>query len=198
MKHFLADRCAALAAGGAAVMFLSAGAGVANAATASDLCPPAAVTQPFQQFHDNGDYTLAPGEAADSFAGTGWTLTGGATITATPLLDGSTGTVLTLPPGSAATSPPMCVQTGMPLARMLTQTLGNQPTTKTTFFAELAGSNKLSGGAPVLAKPSWQLSPPVKVAPGLNGSQQMQFTYVAGDQNATVQIYDLYVDPRCH
>src|SRR5690348_4681692 len=67
----------------------------ATAATATTLCPPPILSQPFAG--DSRWYTLAPGETADNFSGTGWILTGGAKIVTTTLLDGRTGSVLDLP-----------------------------------------------------------------------------------------------------
>src|SRR5947209_3117450 len=106
---------------GLAVALAAVGAGSAQAATTAGQCPPATLSHPFAG--DSRWYTLAPGETADNFAGTGWVLTGGAKIVTQTLADGSIGSVLDLPAGSTATSPGMCVDSSYPLARMQTRTL---------------------------------------------------------------------------
>jgi hypothetical protein len=72
-------------------------------------CTTPTLTQPFLSAGDTNLYTLAPGESADSFDGSGWTLLGQAKIVSTRLADGATGNVLDIPGGSVAISPPMCV-----------------------------------------------------------------------------------------
>ncbi len=172
----------------------------AQAASASTTltCPTPALSQPFLSLGDSNWYTLVPGEGADNFAGTGWTLTGGASITATKLADGSTGSVLNLPAGSRAVSPAMCVSGGYPTARMITRTLGSASSASTMFYVSPAGSANLSGGMPVLTTPSWAVSAPVSVAPGSTAAEMVQYTLVAGAKAAALQVYDLYVDPRMH
>lgn len=166
----------------------------ASAATVS--CPEPSLSQPFLAMGDRGDYTLAPGEAAGDFYGGGWTLSGGATIQTTTLADGTAGQVLSLPAGSRAVSPAMCVSAGYPLARMMSRTLGSAPTNATKFFVSRVGSSTLGSGMPVLGTPSWAASPPVNIAPGASGAEQVTYTFVAPAKGATIQVYDLYVDPR--
>src|SRR6202035_3268533 len=74
-------------------------AGSAEAATVSTTCTAPALYQPFLSYLDGNGYSLAPGESIDNFSATGWTLSGGAKISTTKLADGTTGSVLTLPPG---------------------------------------------------------------------------------------------------
>jgi hypothetical protein len=168
----------------------------ASAATTATYCPPTTLFQPFSG--DSRWYTMTPGEAPDAFAGTGWLLTGGAKITTQTLADGSTGTVLDLPAGSTALSPPMCVDSTYPLARMETRTLGKAPDNSTKFFTERVGSSTLSGGIPVLGTTSWAASPPDNVAGAGAGAAQVQFKFVAGNKAADLQVYNLWIDPRMH
>lgn len=172
----------------------------AQAASASTVtaCPTPALSQSFAALGDHNQYTLAPGQAADDFAGTGWTLSGGASIVTTKLADGSTGSVLNLPAGSKAVSPPMCVTGGYPSARMEIRTLGTVSSAGTMFYVSPAGSTTLSGGLPVLATPAWAVSAPVSVAPGSTAAEMVQYTLVQGAKAAAGQVYDLYVDPRMH
>jgi hypothetical protein len=172
----------------------------AQAASASTAltCPTPVLSQPFSALGDTNEYTLAPGQAVDNFTGTGWTLSGGAGIVTTKLADGNTGSVLNLPAGSKAVSPPMCVTGGYPAARMVTRTLGTAASAGMTFYVSPAGSTTLSGGLPVLATPTWAVSAPVSVAPGSTTAEMVQYTLVAGAKAATGQVYNLYVDPRMH
>src|SRR5579875_1844255 len=75
-------------------------------------------SQPFQPFGDSNMYTLAPGQSPDNFTGSGWTLSGGATLTSASLADGASGKTLQMTYGSEAVSPILCVQSNYPTARM--------------------------------------------------------------------------------
>ncbi len=70
-------------------------------------CAPLTFTQALLSAGDSAWYTMVPGESSDNLAGTGWTLSGGASITATTLADGTTGQVLDLPSGATAYTPPI-------------------------------------------------------------------------------------------
>jgi hypothetical protein len=177
--------------------------GVASAATSpSSACPGELFSQPFLSFGDSGFYTLAPGESADNFDGGGWTLSGGASIVTTTLADGSTGSVLDLPAGSSAVSPPMCVSTGFQGGRMMTQVVGPAPggtrlsPPKVTFDTTAVDGNgpgrhmKLPGDA------GWDLSHKIPVAPGDPGTEHVYFTFTSAADSSEVQVYNLYVDPR--
>lgn len=164
-----------------------------SAAASTSRCPEVALTQPFAG--DSNWYTLAPGESADDFAGTGWTLTGGARIVSTTLKDGATGDVLDLPAGATATSPAMCVDSDYPTVRMVTRTLGRAPDNSTSFYTVPVATGRPAGGMPVLGTTAWATSPPDNVSAG-GSSEQVQFKYVAGSKAADLQVYDFYVDPR--
>jgi hypothetical protein len=157
-------------------------------------CPPASLSQPFPG--DPRWYTLAPGEAFDNFAGTGWDLTGGAAIVTETLADGTTGSVLDLPADSSATSPPMCVDGTYPLARMEARTLGKKPDSSATFYTQPVGSSARDDGMPVLGTPEWSASPPAEVAHKKTPAEQVQFRFVAGRKAADLQVYNLYIDPH--
>lgn len=73
-------------------------------------------TQPFLRFLDPLPYVLAPGADFESGAA-GWRLSGGAHVATgnEPWSAGSSS--LLLPPGSSATSPPMCMGLVLPIVR---------------------------------------------------------------------------------
>jgi hypothetical protein len=173
--------------------------GVASADTQpSSACAGEQFSQPFLAFGDSNFYAPVPGESADSFDGAGWTLSGGASIVTTTLADGSQGHVLDLPAGSSAVSPAMCVSTGYPFGRMMTQVVGgaNGPSLVTLGISGVGGNGQ-SRQLPVSGNSStWGLSQVVPVAPGNPGTQQVTFTFTAAPNSTELQVYNLYVDPR--
>src|SRR5450755_2698447 len=50
-------------------------------------CAMPTLTEPFSVYSDTNEYALVPGQAFNSFTGTGWTLSGGATIQTATLAD---------------------------------------------------------------------------------------------------------------
>lgn len=180
-------------------------AGTAQAATATTIldtssCTDPLLSQPFASTHDNNWYTLAPGEGADNFDGTGWILSGGATITTTTLADGSVGTVLNLPSGARAESPLMCVTAAYPSARAeVRDVVGSEGV---FFYVSYEGSNTWAvprnTGQMHGNQTAWTLANPVNVQPaGGIGWQPVRFTFVAGGKTSDFQVYNFYVDPHC-
>ena len=170
----------------------------ATTATSSTTCNTDPVlTQPFLAYRDSNWYTLVPGQTPDNFQGTGWTLTGGAKLLSSSVLDGSTGSVLDLPPGSTVTSPIMCVESGMNLARMITRVVGGPENNSTSFQVYSAAGKTIGGSMGVNGGSSWALSPPVNVVPGsFSGWESVYFTFTAKAKAGDLQLYDFYVDPR--
>lgn len=186
-----------------AVAFLSAGPAQAGPLNMSGMswgtiasCINPSLTQPFLSAGDSNWYTLAPGESPGSFGGTGWTLTGGASIKA-----GQTGSVLDLPSGSQAISPPMCVASDYPTARtMVRNVVGGEGVqvsvayagTKTAAVAQTVG--QVHG-----QRSNWTLSNPVNIHPGnLPGWQLVRFALTPGGTHSDFQVYDFWVDPHMH
>src|SRR5579875_3922887 len=170
--------------------------GQSMAATTTASCSTPVVSQAFLSWGDRNLYTPAPGVAPDSFYSAGWVLTNGATLKSEVLADGSIGLVLDLPPGSSATSPVMCVESGEPYARMVTRMVGTTASSNaTTFYVTPAGSTKLGSGMPVLGGTQWAESPPDNVYPG-SGSEDVYFTYKSNVKFGDLQVYNLFVDPH--
>jgi hypothetical protein len=180
-------------------------AGTAQAAGATTVvdtssCMDPLLSQPFVSTHDNNWYTLAPGESADNFEGSGWVLSGGATMTTTSLADGSVGTVLNLPSGSRAESPLMCVTSGYPRARAeVRDVVGSEGV---FFYVSYEGTNTWAvprnTGQMHGNQTAWTLANPVNVQPeGGTGWQPVRFTFVAGGKTSDFQLYNFYVDPHC-
>lgn len=191
-------------AAGLAVLFAAVAGGSAQAAplvqTSACSQPSYTFSQPFSTVRDSNWYTLAPGQNVNSFDGTGWTLSGGAKLVTTTLADGSTGTVLDLPTGATAVSPPMCVSAAYPSARAQVRDLVGAPSIH--LFVQY--TNTKSWDKPVAAgtfagQTQWINSQPLSLHPGnLYGWQQEVFTLTGGTKGTTdAQVYNFYVDPHC-
>jgi hypothetical protein len=190
-------------AAGLAVLFAAVAGGSAQAATlvTQEACsqPSYSFSQPFSALHDSNWYTLAPGQSVNSFDGTGWTLSGGAKLVTTTLADGSKGTVLDVPAGATAVSPPMCVSAAYPSARAQVRDVVGPPSVH--LFVQY--TNTKSWEKPIAAgvfagQTSWVSSQPLNLHPGnLYGWQYETFTLTGGDKASDAQVYNFYVDPHC-
>jgi hypothetical protein len=159
-------------------------------------CVAPALTQPFRSAGDSNWYTLAPGETPGSFDGTGWTLSGGASIKAG---QNGTGTVLDLPSGAQAISPAMCVSSDYPTARtMVRDVAGAEGVQVLVAYAGTKTESKAQNVGQVHGqRSSWTLSDPLNIHPGnLPGWQLVRFTFVPGGKSSDFQVYDFYVDPH--
>lgn len=171
----------------------------AQAATSSVdtwACSNPLVTQPFTAWGDREWYAMAPGESLDNFAGSGWALSGGASIITERLADGHTGLVLSLPSGSKAVSPDMCIGDGYPIAKtVIRYGSGNNGSVAFTPYDLTTSTPK--GTMQFPGEATWSLTPPVNVLPGaISGWHVMKFTFAAGGRNSVFQLYDFAVDPR--
>jgi|SRR5947209_7639626 len=161
-------------------------------------CQSPMLSQPFSDDGDSNFYAALPGQSSDSFDGTGWTLSGGANVVDTTLADGSTGSVLNLPAGSTATSPPMCVTSAYPTARAMVRSV----TGKGKLAFSVGYQGRRSWATPRVAArllgsaASWS---PSALAPMFSsyarGWQVVEIVLAPGSRNA-YQVYNVYVDPR--
>ncbi|MBV9604797.1 MAG: hypothetical protein JO027_06810 [Solirubrobacterales bacterium] len=184
---------------GLAVLLATVAGGSAQAAapaqTSACSQPGYTFSQPFISLGDSNWYTLVPGQSQDSFIGTGWTLTGGAKLVTTTLADGSVGTVLDLPAGATAVSPPMCVNSQYPDARVDLRQLGNGAALH-AYVAYTGGKSQGQSSGALNGSSTWSVSRAFQLHAGnLVGWQDAQYTFV-GDKGEA-QVYDFYVDPHC-
>ncbi len=165
----------------------------AAAATAPATCTALPVSQPFLSWNDTNWYSQVPGQTGAGFTGTGWTLTGGASVVSTVRADGSSGTVLSLPSGASAISAPVCVSSDYPTARTIVRNVvGNQGLTLSVSYD---GVNYQSAGNLGATGTAWTLSKAWNIKSGpISGWQQVRFKFSAN--KATSQIYNFWIDPR--
>ncbi len=170
------------------------------AKTVAASCEGETFTQPFEAFGDNNLYTLVAGS---QFAGAeeGWTLSGGAKLVTSSHPDGSTGSVLQLPKGAQAVSPPTCVTLLYPTARVWLA--GNRGVVKTQVVYSTAKSVAVARTvAKLQAEGSWSPSPTFEVRPQLGGNAEgprpVRFVFTArgSAKESSSELYELYIDPR--
>jgi hypothetical protein len=163
-------------------------------------CMNPTLSQTFLSNKDRNWYTLAPGQSPNGFTGAGWTLAGGAQIVNTQLQGGRPGSVLDLPSGAVAISPPMCITSDYPTARTLVRNVVGGEGVQ--FYVSYAGTRTWdqpkNTGQLHGQQNGWTISNPVNVQPDHStpGWQIVRFAFVAGGRTSDFQVYDFYVDPR--
>ena len=171
-----------------------------------DGCPARTTTQPFARWLDWSNYTLVPG---GTFEGSlsGWKLTGGAKVVSgneTFYVHGSGEKLaLSLPSGSSATTPPMCVAVLDPTLRYFAANDGgllSLLTVQILYYPPGGGVITLPLGVNVGGS-RWAPSLPTIVAADLlgvlNGGQaQVAFRFTPTGLGAKWRIDDVYLDPR--
>jgi hypothetical protein len=167
----------------------------------------------FQTFHPWGDgayYAYAPNGGLESGA-TGWTLTGGAAVVPGSESFSVHSTAdrysLSLPAGSSATTPPMCVSLFSGKMRLFASNTGASSSHLrvqvvygggTASLLGLVGSTLgLSDVASLTAGSDWQ---PSAAVPMLGGqlpllTQYVQFRFTPADASGSWRIDDVYLDP---
>lgn len=171
------------------------------ATTATTTCTATVDYQPFLPWNDSNWYSLLPGESYDELTGTGWTLTGGASTVTTTVADGTVGTVLNLPKGSKAVTPPICLNNTYPYMRMMLHSIAGGSVSFSISYLQTNGTWKApqSTGSATTPASSWVLTGPVSLASGpYTGWNLGQLTFTGGGTKTTSdsQIYNVYADPR--
>ena len=119
---------AAAAIGAIAVLIALSGAGQAISAAPAQACDYRGAEQVFKPWGDNHHYVLAPDGGFEA-GGAGWALTGGATTVAGNesfyLNDPADQRSLSLPAGSSAVSPPICMSLDTPIFRLFARNTGD-------------------------------------------------------------------------
>jgi hypothetical protein len=174
-------------------------------AASAQACSYTGATQVFQPWGDQHSYVLAPDGGFEA-GGSGWSLQGGASLApeneSFHLNSPGDSTSLSLPTGSSAVSPPLCMQLDTTEFRMLARNSGN-PSSKLRVEAtfSLLGLVKTTVVNTVSAGPEWAPTQEMSTVLGLStlvgtlvpSSIQVRMTPVG--TGGAWQVDDLYVDP---
>ncbi len=166
-------------------------------------CSSETLSQPFQPWFDYSSYAPVPGGTFES-GETSWSLSGAATVTpgneSYHLNGAADSSSLSLPVGSSATSPSMCVGINNPTLRFMARNAGTPLSTlRVDVLLQDAMGNQHSAPLPsVLSGSSWQPTPPLPITvnlltllPGDETAVAFRFTAQGGDWH----VDDVYVDP---
>ncbi len=195
----------------AAAMTASAAA-PAHAASLGLSCPNPTYT-PFVTFRDVDNYAAVPDGGFENGAA-GWTLTGGARVVTgnEPWMVGAPGDThsLSLPAGSSATSPPMCIGLFSKQMRFFAQNsgaAGSQLRVQVIYHggvgALLGGLGSTLGISDKKSFPggkAWDVSPVVPMTGGVLPllTQSVQFRITPLSTGGNWRIDDVYLDPLMH
>jgi hypothetical protein len=170
-----------------------------------DGCPAQKIEHPFARWLDGGNYVLVPGGTMEGSL-TGWKLTGGANVVSgneTFYVHGAGEKLaLSLPSGSSATTPPMCVGVLDPTLRYMAANDGgllSLLTVQILYYPPGGGVLTLPLGLNIGGK-SWAPSLPTIVAANLlgllnGGKANVAFRFTPTGLGAKWRIDDVYVDP---
>lgn len=175
----------------------------------ADICDGTGLTQEFLPWGDAALYALV--DNGEFEAGTtGWTLTGKAGVIqgGNPHRAGSSASALSLPAGSSATSPPICVSHGSPTARMFARTVVRNPAYGSSLKVEVLYTDATRGGQAVKSLgtiPDLTAFDPTRkfslaqgqldIKPDSGGRTWIRYRFTPLYKTSWV-IDDLFVDPR--
>lgn len=182
----------------------------AESAAGEQTCKAPDFSNPLLAFKDPRDYFVAPAGDFEDPSLPGWQLTGGAGVisggSAHAVLGGSQAQSLSLPPGSSATSPEMCVDLNYPTFRFFAAQF--DPDTDSELVVDVIypalhrhnvrEAKKLR----LKAKDGWRLSEAIKLEPQRLGKRwgwrrvALRFRVETGRRSSAYRIDDILVDPR--
>jgi len=177
----------------------------ACSAAAAQACTYTGAAQVFSRWGDQHSYVLAPDGGFEA-GGTGWTLAGGATTVAgneSFYLNGAGDSrSLSLPAGSSAVSPPICMSLDTPIFRLVARNAGDPSwglRVEATYV--LLGLLRTKAISTVYAGPSWAPSQQLSTVLSLStivgtlipSSIQIRITPLGS--GGQWQVDDLYIDP---
>jgi hypothetical protein len=171
------------------------------ATVAQAVCPGQTFSQPFSGLEDSNYYTLVPGSEFEG-GGEGWQLLHGAHVSNSQRPDGSEGSVLDLPSGSMAISPPVCVTLQYPTARVWTRAGADSDNVivAVVYTGTRSATVPVAVGAVGGTGEEWQLSEPFALDPELGGkneeAREVRFVFAPASRGGETQIFGVYVDPR--
>ena len=165
---------------------------------------------PLIAFKDQRSYFVAPEGDFENPQLPGWQLEDGATVSDGSSTKAVLGTdhamSLTLPPGSSATSPEMCVDLNYPTFRFFVTQLEQDTDAELgvdVIYPALAKDNvRQARKFRLKAKDGWELTDDIKLEPQRLGKQAgwrkvaVRFRVKPGKKAATYKVDDLLIDPR--
>ena len=162
-------------------------------------CAPLTFSQALLSVGDTAWYTMLPGESPDALVGTGWTLTGGASIKTTRLADGTTGPVLDLPSGGTAYSPAVCIDQGFQGARAEVNDIKGSE--GVFFYIQPWASNGWGAAQDTgqIHHAGWALSGEMNLNNNVRGWELVRFQFKGGGDVSNpreFQMYNFWLDPR--
>ena len=183
------------------------------AQAALGLACPTATSKAFAPWNDFANYAYAPNGGFEA-GSSGWSLAGGAKVVAgnSTLFNHGAGErySLSLPKGSSATSPPMCVSlfsskmrffaanTGSPSSKLKVQVIyGGGVGGLLSLVTKTLG---LSDFGSITAGPAWQPSSSIGMLSGTLPllTKSVQFRFTPADADGSWLVDDVYLDPLMH
>lgn len=174
---------------------------------------PDATSKVFLPWNDFANYAYVPNGGFEAGTG-GWALSGGARIVGGNesfyVRDSSDRYSLSLPAGSSATTPPMCVGLFSSKMRFFASNAASSSSRLKVQVRYNGGVGGLLGFAGALlglsdvgyvgAESSWQPSPEIGMLGGTLPllTQSVQFRFSPADSSGSWRIDDVYLDPLMH
>ncbi len=160
-------------------------------------CQDPLIVQPFTTFGDARDYVLAPFGDFEHAQPDGWSFEGGAAV----IRDDDGNGALSLPAGSAATSPAMCIDLNYPTARFFVSNLLEDGDLEVqVMYVDHKKAYKPHKVKKLKAKHARSLTEDIKIDPDRGGKEagwrRVAFRFVAHKDKGHFRVDDLYIDPR--
>ena len=206
-------RAFALGLGTLAATIAAMGSTAAAANAALGVTCPDPTSTPFAAWGDTSNYVLAPDGGLENGAA-GWTLTGGAKVVSgneSFSVSGPGSHSLSLPAGSSATTPPMCIGAVSTKMRMFISNSGSAASKLHVQVIYGGGVGSLLGGlgsglglsdeGTFASGSAWQPLPlPVTMLGGTLPllTQYVQFRFTPLSAGGNWRIDDVYLDPLMH
>lgn len=159
---------------------------------------PDPTTQPFRAWSDYAQYAQVPDGGFEAGA-SGWKLAGGAKVVAgnEPFYIRSAGDrwSLSMPAGSTATSPPMCISLLSSKMRFVVGGSKGSVKVQVLYRGSLSSTLGVFDGGAVTSNRTWAPSPEVSMLGGVLPllTQSVQFRFVA--TSGSPRIDDVFLDP---
>lgn len=173
--------------------------GAAPASAGLGIACPDATTTPFSDWADFANYAYLPDGGFEA-GGAGWSLASGAKVATGNepfyLHHASDARSLTLPKGSSATSPPMCI--GLLSSKMRFVAIGpvgSKVKVQILYRGLLSSVLGILDGGTVSTDGTWRPSPAIGMLGGVLPllTQSVQFRFVS--TSGTPRVDDVYLDP---